>query len=38
MGGARVQGIACYWCNLGNCSGGHVMTTLGWVMSHPLDI
>ena len=29
MGGARVQGIACQWRDLSNCSGGHVMVVLG---------
>ena len=38
MGDARVQGIACYWCDLGNGSGGHVMMALGGLLSHPLDI
>ena len=31
MGSARVPGIACYWCDLSNGSGGHVMATLGRV-------
>ena len=38
MGSARVQGIACYRCDLSNCSGGHVMVVLGGLLSHPLDI
>ena len=25
MGGARVEGIACYWHDLSDCSGGRVM-------------
>ena len=29
MGGARVPGIACFWHDLSNCSGGHVMVALG---------
>ena len=29
MGGARVQGIACYWHDLSNGSGGRVMVALG---------
>ena len=31
MGGARVQGVACYWHDLSNGSGGHVMLTIGWL-------
>ena len=29
MAGARVQGIACLWCDIGNCSGDHVIVMLG---------
>ena len=38
MGGARGQGIACYWRDLSNGSGGHVMATLGGFLSRPLSI
>ena len=29
MGGARVPGIACWWCDIGNCLGDHVIAVLG---------
>ena len=38
MGGARVQGIACYWCDLSNGSGDHVMLMLGGFLTRPLGI
>ena len=28
MGGARVQGIACWWCDISNCFGRHVIVGL----------
>ena len=29
MSGARVQGIACWWCDISNCLGDHVIVVLG---------
>ena len=38
MGGARIEEIACFQCDLSNGSGGHVLKALGGFLSHPLDI
>ena len=29
MGSARALGIACWWCDLSNCLGDHVVAVLG---------
>ena len=29
MGSARVQGIACWWCDISNCLRDHVIAVLG---------
>ena len=29
MGGARVPGIVCWWCDISNCLGDHVIVVLG---------
>ena len=29
MGGARVHGMACWWCDIGNGLGDHVTMALG---------
>ena len=29
MGSARVQGIACWWCDISNCLGDHEIVGLG---------
>ena len=38
MGGVRVQGIVCLWCDIGNCLGDHVTGGLGGLVCSPLGI
>ena len=36
MSSVRVQGIACLWCDIGNCLGDHVTVGLGGLVCSPL--